>query len=343
MSDPLERALRGHVFSEAEAEALLRAMAAGRLTPAAAGGLLAALRLRGEAPAELRGFARGMRALARRPTLPPGGPTVDVVGTGGDGSGSLNLSTGAALLAAAAGARVVKHGNRAVSSRAGSADTLEALGYDLLGAPTGPLARAGFCFLYAPAYHPAMKAIAPVRRAMGVRTIFNLLGPICNPAAPDHLVLGACSPDAARLLAGALSGLPLTRAFVVCGALGWDEPTPVGPFLRLDVRPGAVSEATVDPLAYGVPRCRPEDLLGGDASENAARLRALLTGAARDPARDALILGAALALELTRGLAPRAAAAAAAAAIDDGRAAATLAALPPRPQPLAASAVGRRA
>jgi anthranilate phosphoribosyltransferase len=324
--NPLARALAGHVFTETEAEALLRAMARGDLDPALAGGLLAALRARGETPAEVRGFARGMRALARRPALPAGGPTVDIVGTGGDGSGSLNLSTGAALLAAAAGCRVVKHGNRAISSRAGSADTLEALGYRMDGDPGAALSRVGFCFLYAPGYHPAMKAIAPVRRAMGVRTVFNLLGPICNPAAPDFLVLGAYSPAAARLLADALAGLPGTRAFVISGALGWDEPTPVGPFLRLTVHGGAVREETVDPRIYGVARCRPEDLAGGDAQENAAALRAIL-GGAPGPGRDALVLGAALALELSQGLAPAAAAAAAAAAIDDGRAAATLSAI----------------
>jgi len=179
-----------------------------------------ALRAKGVTATELRGFARGMRALARRPRLPDVGPTIDVVGTGGDASHTFNLSTGAALLAVACGARVAKHGNRSISSRSGSADLLQALGLtvplaeDAAGAC---LAATGFTYLFAPHYHPAMKAIAPVRAALGIRTVFNLLGPLTNPAAPPFHVIGAYSREAAALLAGALEGLPLRRAFVVHG------------------------------------------------------------------------------------------------------------------------------
>ena len=331
--ETLERVLRGGVLGEDEAYALMCALAEAAVAPALAGALLAALRARGERPEEVRGFARALLDRAVDPGLTRAGPYVDIVGTGGDGSGSLNLSTGAALLAAAAGLTVVKHGNRAVSSRSGSADVLEALGLTLSreGADAA-LTASGFTFLFAPHYHPAMKAVAPVRRAMGVRTIFNVLGPLVNPARPQRMLVGAYSPAAARLMAAALSKLDVERAYVVHGAPGWDEPTPVGPFLRLDVRPGAVVEQTVDPLDYGVPRCAPRDLAGGDAAENAATLRAVLRGEARGPARDALVLGCALALEIAGVASGAAAAEAASAAIDDGRAAGTLARLAPQPQ-----------
>ena len=180
----------------------------GELEPARAGALLAALRANGESAAEIRGFATAMRELALHPAIPDGKPTVDTVGTGGDGSGSLNLSTGTGLLAAACGSRVVKHGNRSVSSRSGSADMLECLGMPLpLHEPEAVacLEATNFTFLFAPAYHPAMKAVVPVRGAMGVRTVFNLLGPLTNPAAPHYLLLGAFSPTAARLMAEALA------------------------------------------------------------------------------------------------------------------------------------------
>jgi anthranilate phosphoribosyltransferase len=223
------------------------------------------------------------------------------VGTGGDGSGSLNLSTGAALLAASCGQPVVKHGNRAVSSRCGSADVLEALGLTLaadVAAAERDFRRTGFTFLFAPTFHPAMRMLARVRRDLGVRTVFNLLGPLSNPARPPHAVIGAFSPKAAALMAGALAGLEARRSFVVHGAPGWDEATPAGPFLLLDVRPGRVLTSERDPAAHGIPRCRPEELVGGDAATNAARLEAALSG---EPGahRHALVLGAGLALEVT--------------------------------------------
>src|SRR5690606_18700077 len=196
-----------------------------------------ALRAKGVTAEELRGFAMGMRSLARRPKIARGMDAVDIVGTGGDRSGSYNISTGASLLTAAAGLPVVKHGNRSVSSKSGSADVLQALGLSL---PLDEeraaecLAATNFTFLFAPHYHPAMKAIAPVRAAMGVRTVFNILGPLSNPAEPPFHVTGAFTEPTARLMAEAMSGMPLQRAFVVHGSGGWDEPTPVGPFLLLD-------------------------------------------------------------------------------------------------------------
>lgn len=325
MTDAMRRALDGTNMTEAEAEAALLRLASGSLDPAAAGAFLAALKLKGETTEEIRGFARGMRRLAIPPDLPEPlrRSAVDVVGTGGDGSGSLNLSTGSALLAAAAGVPVVKHGNRSVTSRSGSADVLERLGLPM---PLDPAAagrcleRTGFTFLFAPHFHPAMKHVAPVRRALGVRTIFNLLGPLTNPAAPPHYVIGAWTEDVAAQMASVLSGLPIERAFVVHGEPGWDEATPCGPFTLFDVSPGRVTCERRDPAGLGLARCEPAALLGGDADYNADALRTALRGE-RGAHRDALALGAALALEVS-GVAPDAETAFVAAerALDDGSA-----------------------
>ena len=327
----LEALLERQSLSEAAARELLVALTDSTLSPALAGALLAALRAKGVTAEELRGFAHGMRALARRPLLPEVGPTLDVVGTGGDASHTFNLSTGAALLAVAGGARVAKHGNRSISSRSGSADLLEALGLKMPldeSAAGACLAATGFTVRFAPHYHPAMKAIAPVRAALGVRTVFNLLGPLTNPSEPPFHVIGAWDRATARLLADALAGMPIRRAFVVHGEPGWDEPTPAGPFLLYDVRPGSVLESTRSATDYGLPVCAPADLKGGDAAGNAAALRAVFEGRDRGPHRDALVMGAALAFEVT-GLVPDApgGAARAAAAIDSGAARATLEAL----------------
>ena len=302
LSAVLETLLAGSDLSAAQASAVMHALASGEVPAAVAGGLLVALRSKGETPDEVRGFAEAMRRLAVRPIVPAEGPPlVDTCGTGGDGSGSLNLSTAAALVAAAAGVRVVKHGNRSISSRAGSADVLEALGVPIEQGPEAAAAcleRHGFCFLFAPRYHPAMGAVMPVRRALGVRTVFNVLGPLANPVAPPFQVVGAFSLQTAEMMAGALSGLNVSRAFVVHGALGWDEATPIGPFHLFDVRPGSVDHHQRDPADVGVPRCSAADLAGGDAATNAAALEAMLAGE-RGAHRDAATLSAGLALEVT--------------------------------------------
>ena len=327
MKELLERIVSGHDLREEEAADLLVALTDESLPEAAAAAMLTALRAKGETADEVRGFATAMRRLARRPNIPRDASAVDIVGTGGDGSGSLNLSTGAALLTAATGQPVVKHGNRSISSRCGSADVLEALGLRL---PTDEseagacLDATGFTFLFAPYFHPAMKALAAVRRTIGIRTIFNVLGPLTNPAEPPYYLIGAFSVEVAELMADALSGLPLERAFVVHGTPGWDEATPVGPFELFDVRPGSVSHTQRDPAVFGVPRCAPEDLAGGDAAANASRLRSALQGE-DGPHRHAITIGSALALEVSgrvpgfeRGLE------AARGAIDDGSGAAFL-------------------
>ena len=207
MKDILEAVMSGQDLTEAQAASVMQALASEGMSPAVGGALLAALRTKGESSSEVRGFATAMRDLAVRVHVPTEGPPlVDTCGTGGDGSGSLNLSTAAALVVAAAGARVVKHGNRSISSRAGSADVLEAMGIPIQNDPaaaSASLQALGFVFLFAPNYHPVMKHIMPIRRAMGVRTVFNVLGPLSNPARPPFQVVGAFSLEAAETMATA--------------------------------------------------------------------------------------------------------------------------------------------
>lgn len=310
MRSMLETLVRGENLFEEQAGELLMTLTDPRTDVALSGALLAALRAKGPVAAEVRGLATTMRKLATPVELPEGSPIVDIVGTGGDGSGSLNQSTGAALLTSACGVRVAKHGNRSVSSHSGAADVLEKLGYL---APTTPegvvdsLVQTGFAFLFAPHFHPAMKVVAPVRKAMGIRTVFNILGPLTNPASPGFYVIGAYSPAMAKLMAEALSGMPVDRAFVVHGEPGWDEATPCGPFLQYDVTPGSVVELHRDPRDFGVRRCSPGDLAGGNPQYNAAAIEDAFAGES-GPHSDALALTAGLALEVTG----------AAASLDDG-------------------------
>jgi anthranilate phosphoribosyltransferase len=297
----LDGLLDGKSLTEQQAHGLMHKLAEGELPEALSGALLAGLRAKGETADEIRGFATAMRELAVHPKIPDGAPTVDTVGTGGDGSGSLNLSTGTGLLAAACGSRVVKHGNRSVSSRSGSADMLECLGVPLPlheRQAVDCLQATNFTFLFAPAYHPAMKAVVPVRGALSVRTVFNLLGPLTNPATPPYQLIGAFSPAATKLMAEALAGMPIERAFVVHGEPGWDEATPAGEFILHDVRNGKVTETVRTPEDYGLKRCKPEDLQGGDADHNAQELVRVFSGEDKGAHRDALMMGASLVLEV---------------------------------------------
>jgi anthranilate phosphoribosyltransferase len=304
MSPPrelLEKLLDRRDLAEAEARELLAHLTNPETPPAMSGAVLAALRSKGVVADELRGFALTMRSLARRPAIPAGARAIDIVGTGGDSSGSVNISTGTAILVASCGLPVVKHGNRSVSSRAGAADVLEVLGLRIPmdeQAAAACFAATSFTFLFAPYFHPAMKAVGPVRASLGVRTIFNILGPLANPAQPPFHVIGAYSLDVAKLMASTLAGLNIERTFVVHGANGWDEPTPIGPFTLFDVRPGRVDVSTRNPADYGFKVCGAHDLAGGDAQHNARALRAVLTGDDRGAHRDCLLLGAALALEV---------------------------------------------
>ncbi len=271
----------------------------GEASPAQIAGLLVALRMKGETVEELVGFARAMRRMAARvdPGL-EGEPLLDTCGTGGDDSGTFNISTVAAFVVAGAGARVAKHGNRSISSRCGSADLLEALGVRVALTPEASaraIREVGIGFLFAPAIHTAMKHAQPVRLELKMRTVFNLLGPLTNPAGATAQIVGAPSPAAAELMAGALAALGLERGFVVHGSDGMDEITTTGPTLAFEVRNGLVEERTLKPEDFGVRTVEPQELRGGDSARNAAIAREILRGAC-GPRRDIVLVNAAAAL-----------------------------------------------
>ena len=250
--------------------------------------------MKGETADEIAGSAEAMRAHVLQ-VRPHREDLVDTAGTGGDGQSTINISTAAALVAAAAGSAVAKHGNRAVSSASGSADVLEALGFSLEQEPER-IARSidelGFGFLFAPSHHPAMRHAAAVRRELGTRTVFNVLGPLTNPAGARAQIVGVYSPQLVRTIADVLARLGARRAFVVHGAAGIDELSPAGPNLVCEVVDGEVHDREIDPLDLGVPRCDPAELRGGSPEQNALVIREVFAG--RDgAARDAILLNAA--------------------------------------------------
>jgi anthranilate phosphoribosyltransferase len=294
MQDALGRLLDGHDLSRVQARAVMDEVMRGAATPAQIGGFLVALRLKGETADEIAGCAEAMRAhvLAVRPQRED---LVDTAGTGGDGARTINISTAAALVAAAAGAGVAKHGNRAVSSASGSADVLEALGFRLELPPARieqSIDELGFGFLFAPTHHPAMRHAAPVRRELAARTVFNVLGPLTNPAGPRAQVVGVYAPALVRTIADVLAQLGARRAFVVHGAGGIDELSPAGSNLVCEVANSTVREREIDPLELGVPRCDPVELRGGSPEENAAAIRAVFSGE-EGGRRSAVLLNAA--------------------------------------------------
>jgi len=266
----------------------------GEATGAQIGGFLVALRLKGETADEIAGCAEAMREHAL-PVRPERDDLVDTAGTGGDGAQTINISTAAAIVAAAAGAGVAKHGNRAVSSASGSADVLEALGFELERPPeriAQSIDELGFGFMFAPSHHPAMRHAAPARRELATRTVFNVLGPLTNPAGARAQVIGVYSRPLVRTIAEVLLQLGARRAFVVHGAHGIDELSPAGPNDVCEVVAGEVRERVIDPLDLGVERCDPDELRGGSPAENAAVIRAVFAGA-RGGRRDAILLNAA--------------------------------------------------
>ena len=294
LSWAITRLLEGYDLTRAEARDVMGTIMRGEATPAQLGGILVALRFKGETAAEIAGCAEAMRehVLAVKPKRED---LVDTAGTGGDNAHTLNISTAAALVAAAAGAGVAKHGNRAVSSSSGSADVLEALGFTLEQPPERieeSIDELGFGFLFAPTHHPAMKHAAPVRRELATRTVFNVLGPLTNPAGARAQVVGVFAADLVPTIASVLVELGAHRAFVVHGANGIDELSPAGPNLVAEVVRGQVVERTVDPLELGVPRCSPDELRGGSPEDNAAAIRRVFEGA-DGGARDAILLNAA--------------------------------------------------
>jgi anthranilate phosphoribosyltransferase len=295
IQDALAQVLDGRDLDRAQARAVMDEIMAGEATQAQIGGFLVALRLKGETPDEIAGFAeairaRGVAVTPKRPDL------VDTAGTGGDGQATINISTAAALVAAAAGAGVAKHGNRAVSSASGSADVLEALGFELEAPPdriAASIDELGFGFLFAPAHHPGFRHAAPVRKELATRTVFNVLGPLTNPAGARAQVVGVYSPALVRTIAEVLARLGAHRAFVVHGAFGVDELSPAGPNLVCEVVEGEVHDREIDPLDLGVPRCAPDELRGGSPDENAGVIRAVLSGEEQGAKRDAILLNAA--------------------------------------------------
>jgi anthranilate phosphoribosyltransferase len=327
---PLLETLRRHEdLTTAEAARAMGQIMDGAAQPSHMAALLMALALKGERPSEMVGFARTMRE--RAVPLPRPVPDVfDTCGTGGDGAHTFNVSTAAALVLAGAGVKVAKHGNRAVSSKSGSADVLEALGLNLE-APADrvldALERANFAFFYAPVWHPSMRHAGPTRRELGVRTAFNLLGPLTNPAGATRQLIGVSRPEHTELVARSLGELGAERAWVVHGAGGLDELSTLGHTKVSELRGGAVNTFYVHPADAGIAVADASALAGGDAADNAGMVERLFDGE-RGPRRDVVLLNAGAALlvagrvtTLTEGVAR------AAASIDEGRARAALAAV----------------
>jgi anthranilate phosphoribosyltransferase len=290
----LAQLLDGRDLTRDEARNVMDTIMSGEATPAQIGGFLVALRLKGETADEIAGCAEAMRAHVL-PVSPQRTDLVDTAGTGGDGGRTFNISTAAALVAAAAGAGVAKHGNRSVSSASGSADVLEALGFELALIPeriAQSIDELGFGFMFAPTHHPAMKHAGPVRHELAARTVFNVLGPLTNPAGARAQVVGVYAPELVPVIADVLAKLGARRAFVVHGAGGIDELSPSGPNLVCEVVDGDVRRREIDPLDLGVPRCNPEELRGGTAAENAQTIHEVFAGKA-GACRSAIVLNAA--------------------------------------------------
>jgi anthranilate phosphoribosyltransferase len=293
----LEKLMRHEDLTTEEAADAMREVMEGRATPASLGALLSALVMKGERPAEVVGFARTMRDHAVK-LAAPAGDVFDTCGTGGDRSGTFNISSAAALVVAACGVKVAKHGNRSVSSRCGSADVFEQLGVNISAPPLvveRSLHEANIAFFFAPTFHPSMKHAAQTRRELGVRTAFNLLGPLTNPAGARRQIVGVPRPELADLVARALLMLGADRAWVVHGVDGIDEISTTGYTRVLECRDGTVNTFYVHPAEFGIPKASPVDLQGGDAAQNASIVQDVLDGR-RGAARDVVLLNAGAAL-----------------------------------------------
>ncbi len=294
----LAKLLKGEDLTPEEMQQAMTEMMEGRATGAQIGAFLTALRLKGETWQEIAAAARTLRehALKLPIELPPEEPLVDTCGTGGDQKGTFNVSTAAAFVVAAGGVKVAKHGNRSVSSKCGSADVLEALGVKIDMPPemaASCLKETGFCFLFAPLYHPAMKNVMGPRRELGFRTIFNLLGPLANPAGANVQVLGVYDFRLTEKIAFALDELGCRRALVVFGEEGYDELVITGSTKVSELREGRITTYYVDPEDVGLELCEdPEELKGGDARQNAAIIQAIFEGREKGPKHDMLVLNA---------------------------------------------------
>lgn len=301
----LAKIIQGQDLSIQEAEAAMEIIMTGHASPAQIGGYLVALRMKGETIQEIAGSARAMRAQASPVQLTTNGePLLDTAGTGGDGQHTFNISTAAAFVIAGTGRKVAKHGNRAASSRCGSADVLAALGVNLDLAPEQVaecIEQVGIGFLFAPRFHPAMKHAIGPRRELGQRTIFNLLGPLTNPAGATHQLIGVYEAALTRPLAEVLAELGGRAAFVIHGHGGLDELTTSGPNRVSQLRDGKVVTYDLDAGYLGLRRTRAEELRGGEPEQNAEILRAILAGRDRSPRRDVVLLNAAAALATENG------------------------------------------
>ena len=294
--EAIDIVVSGHSLTREQATEVMQEIMEGEATPAQLGAFLTALRLKGESTEEIAGMAAVMREKALRVNVE--GPLLDVVGTGGDGKNTFNISTASAFVAAACGARVAKHGNRAASSSCGAADVLEALGVKVELTPDGVarcIEQAGMGFMFAPAFHPSMRYAGPVRREIGIRTVFNILGPLTNPARAQCMLLGVAYEQLGGLMAEALRLLDIQHALVVHGADGMDEISLSGPSAVWEVKGGEVSAWTIDVADTGLSAASTEDLHGGAAAENAATMRRLFQGES-GPIRDAVLLNSAAAL-----------------------------------------------
>jgi anthranilate phosphoribosyltransferase len=297
IKEAIQTLIEGKAISRDEAYATLTDIMSGNATDAQIGAFLTALRIQGETPDVIAGAAKAMRE-KMTPVLSPSEITVDIVGTGGDGANTFNISTAAAFVIAGAGVTVAKHGNRGVSSQCGSANVLDALGISLAATPDimeKCLNEAGMAFLFAPALHPAMKYAIGPRKELGVRTLFNILGPICNPASAQYGVIGVFSAELAAELAEALSQLDMKHLFVVHGDDGLDEITTTTTTQIWEVKEGAVTHFVLNPEDLGIPLAKTEDLVGGEPAENAEIIRSLFAGE-KGPKRDILLLNSAAAL-----------------------------------------------
>lgn len=293
----IEKVVRHEDLTADEAAAAMREVMEGRAAPAALAALMTALVMKGERPAEIVGFARTMREHSV-PLSVPAGEVFDTCGTGGDRSGTFNISSAAAIVLAACGVKVAKHGNRSVSSRCGSADVFEALGVDVAASPLvveRTLHEANIAFFFAPTFHPSMRHAGPTRQALGIRTAFNLLGPLTNPAGATRQLVGVPRPELTELLARSLMLLGSARAWVVHGADGIDEISTTGYTKVSECRDGAVNTFYVHPADFGIPKALPEELKGGDAAENAAIVHGVLEGR-QGAARRVVVLNAAAGL-----------------------------------------------
>jgi anthranilate phosphoribosyltransferase len=322
----LEKLVRHEDLTADEAEAAMSEVMEGRAGAASTAALLSALVMKGERPAELVGFARTMRAHSLKLSR-PAGEVFDTCGTGGDRSGTFNISSAAALVVAACGVKVAKHGNRSVSSRCGSADVFEQLGVNVAAAPAvveRTLHDANIAFFFAPTFHPSMKHAAPVRRELGIRTAFNLLGPLTNPAGARRQIIGVPRPELGDLIARALIMLGTDRTWVVHGLDGIDEISTTGYTKVLECRDGAITSFYIHPAEFGLPKAAAADLQGGDAVQNAGMVQEVLAGKKGAP-REIVLFNAGAALMLAgRAKNVREGIAVAAEAIDSGAAAATL-------------------